>query len=530
MQQRASAAALAVREKPVGFNGLWGFSGDKRFLIDPTTITAVVDAQKKSRGLDSADKLRKVDERAKKQEQCVVRSPRARSATIQHGRQIVFGCFNNRKNMCRDHVLKGDVHMPVIHRLCVLMNEMVKALSKEVRESCTALYVFAGEDDDDDRCPLVVHELLVLAREKPRMQLFANCTLEEMDLCAYGEGPRSTPGQRCPYEVRVATAVSRLSFTGVASRTSQVVSVSTSDELSVYLARMKRSWRVYPLQYRVVCEGPSLLRMVVDAYDAEFMLPPMQERAARKATFQLPRELEMGTPWRQTGDNLVDAEGELVDDSAPESGDDLGDNEDHDDVVEDRLAVVVEHRGMPVVAFDEEGENSNSSSDADSHSLERLLLEELEPRDDARPADLPREEDAEVPPEPAAASTDEPAGAPSLAACLAATEELHDGYFRCNVGPWQRFARCGRITIWPSTVPYEQRIVAIKCYIHGCSITRRRRWITNEEMLMWLFSGTVRDGAVDGPTARADKDEHTAKAVHMLPSAKQRQRELALRS
>ena len=100
------------------------------------------------------------------------------------------------------------------------------------------------------------------------------------------------------------------------------------------------------------------------------------------------------------------------------------------------------------------GENASGSSDADS--LERLFLEELEPRDDARPTDLPREEDVEVSLEPAAASADEPAGTHTLAACLAATEVLRDGNFRRDVVPWQRFAIFGRVTTWPLTAPYEQ--------------------------------------------------------------------------
>eukprot|EP00959_Pyramimonas_sp_CCMP1952_P269250 5629054-Pyramimonas_sp.AAC.1 len=63
------------------------------------------------------------------------------------------------------------------------------------------------------------------------------------------------------------------------------------------------------------------------------------------------------------------------------------------------------------------------------------------------------------------------------------------GDVTCPAPPFNCKKVAGRITTWPQTKPVEFRSVGCKCSYHpGCSVTRARCNISDNDLLCWLFS------------------------------------------
>ena len=73
------------------------------------------------------------------------------------------------------------------------------------------------------------------------------------------------------------------------------------------------------------------------------------------------------------------------------------------------------------------------------------------------------------------------------------------GVVECDLPPWRGLADgVGQLKEWPLSAAPEKRQVALRCLLHSrktnCCIVRRRP-VTNEMMLRWLFSAEIPAGA-----------------------------------
>jgi hypothetical protein len=92
-----------------------------------------------------------------------------------------------------------------------------------------------------------------------------------------------------------------------------------------------------------------------------------------------------------------------------------------------------------------------------------------------------------------------------------------DGKVWCPVPPYQEYHPVGRITAWPKNVPPASRNAARRCCLHtGCSISKKRRKVTDRQLLLWLFAGKLLEHGSLPPDAAA-RDEHKRLGLTMLP-------------
>ncbi len=77
--------------------------------------------------------------------------------------------------------------------------------------------------------------------------------------------------------------------------------------------------------------------------------------------------------------------------------------------------------------------------------------------------------------------------------CALAADISAAGYVTCSLPPWRGMGNVGRLTDWPADVAPEQRACSMKCWIHRgrCAIVRRRRHVTDDMMVRWLFGRRI---------------------------------------
>ena len=107
-----------------------------------------------------------------------------------------------------------------------------------------------------------------------------------------------------------------------------------------------------------------------------------------------------------------------------------------------------------------------------------------------------------------------PPGPPGPADYVATCTMTPLGYISTTLPPLSALAVVGRITDWPADKPEPDRSCSCRCYMHpGCTTpAKRRRFLTNDLLLRWLFAGDfLPDGTREEKKAAGERHKRMFK-------------------
>ena len=166
----------------------------------------------------------------------VVGAVQQRVAKLRAEDACVFGCYANKKNICR-HSLPA-VRARELDSLCLRFNAWVDDLGAPVAREAESLLWLKGQDDDlfgeGDRVDMVV--LLVDPVYQPKMQYWARCCLLGQDGVDQFRMPDAWP-----VVVSICSREARL------SPNFRTLDLVTSDELALQLTSGPKVWQLIPL-------------------------------------------------------------------------------------------------------------------------------------------------------------------------------------------------------------------------------------------------------------------------------------------
>ena len=412
-----------------------------------------------------------------------------RTSTVGDGVALMYGCYDQKKNVCRHHKLQEHQRGP-FENIVDLFKAWANSLEPPQQKSCAELIALIGSDGADDPNTIMLVELLIVCKLSPKMQFFGNCSVVGEDGAALArDGPVA---DAFPFTVDVRGRTPRLSC-GVADYDLQAVCSSTSDELALYMIGKKIDWELVPLSYTIDVGHPSLGRMIVHARGEAFSRPEPRRRAKQTVAIGLPAEFELGDPT---------AHGKVA--AHCSSFGHGGGRGEASAAVEDGVA----SGDMFDAAFLAHGVDL-----ADGVGPDTAPGAEEEVGDDifACVAETGGEEERER--EPSEASELPAVSATDFVAAAVVDEH---GYVSCPMAPFDTRRCVGRLTIYPASAPIGAQNVAMKCYLHdGCSVLRKRVKVSDERMIRWLLTG-VPIAAENRHDAVAIQRAHRVAAVAML--------------
>ena len=369
-------AVVAVEPQPVG--RIWGGDGDKYCPLPPSALVAQhKDMDKKSR-----------NECARCDPDLVVNSAPPRASTMAPPERCIFGCYNNKKNVCR--IALGDDMSRRVDGLVALFSSWVDSLTATVANRAESLLWLQGRSPDGV-VSVDMAALLVDARYRPKAQIFAKCLLQ---------GGRDQTDEQFvmpafPCTLKLAFGPTRLSnaFEGLR--------FATSDEICLEMVRLGLTWSIVPLEWTLPPAGECLMHMVVTGAGEPFV-PEKKARQPRsdvKGEFKNMMDvLELGDPVQlgvdranamaaaSSGDSgLAAPPSESVARGLPSDLADFMDEAALDgmprDVVADILEAFVEANGLEDVHLAEEavGGDVEAGEDGDESGGEEVDLENVGP-------------------------------------------------------------------------------------------------------------------------------------------------------
>ena len=358
------------------------------------------------------------------------------------------------------------------------------------------------------------------ARFQPVAQLYAPCHVLGSEAFA-GSMPRICMPSHFPFTVEICVAQPRMDWLTKRSRS---VSIVTSAELALAMAKLSSKWRMFPLVWRLPKDTDSLLQMEMVGHGEEFV--PRPKRQVRMHVWH--PELDGANHFQADPMDVGGAGGGhpppldgagLVDRGAGVGLED-SDDSDLEDIFQLGRADVESMGEAPLdvapdldVAFDaggvapgspgalggvEDGAVGAALSGPEDDRAEELLADDgLEPE----------------PPLPAPM-------APSVEELVANSAISPYGNVTCTLAPYSSMARVGRLTTWPVERPLHLRSASMQCSLHTgsgvtCSLARARATVSDATLLKWLYMGEFLP-------AGASKDERRRLAVAhkaLFPSA-----------
>lgn len=510
-QQQVVALADAA-ERP--FASPCGVSRDRNHLIEPAALVAAIKPPGSAQQHEAEDSVPATDP-------LYVRAPvQNRTAGVGQGHKLMFGCYTSHKNICREHGC-GSNRAAELDTIVGLLKKWVGTLTPGQSDGCSELVGFIGKNPGDESCILVV-ELLVLVRKKPKMQFFADC-------CGFGEMGRTMQYPLdYPQKIIICDRLSRLAVgtvDGGGGEARRGVCISTSDELGTFLLSLKSEWKMVGLKYDLDMSTSSLLRMDITGHGEEIDAATCHRARVQRLPrpLNIPAEFNMGDPFavgRAQAASACQLAAPLQ--AAPASdlaeSDSSGEDayvedfalEDIDpDTAGDIFELIAEARQLPP---ESEAARASVDSGEDPHAAAAEAVavdEEIEAHameeEGAEASALADEELIEAPAEAAEAPH------PSAEQCVEAAEIDDEGKVFCPLGKFAQYRPVGRITHWGAPGNLN---VGIRCSLHvSCSYSRKRSKFTNQQLLRWLFSGKLWEpGLVDADLKR----DHAIKAVAML--------------
>ena len=435
-------ACPSVTKKP--FRGVWqaAASANRHDIITPAAILTEYNAKNRS----DRSKAARHDPSL-----FVVGAVQQRVAKLRAEDASVFGCYANKKNICR-HSLPA-VRARELDSLCLRFNVWVDDLGAPVAREAESLLWLKGQDDDlfgeGDRVDMVV--LLVDPVYQPKMQYWARCCLLGEDGVAQFRMPDAWP-----VVVSICSREARL------SPNFRTLDLVTSDELALQLTSGTEVWQLIPLVWEFA-DTDSVLDMVITGAGEPFVKAPKVPKT-KVATVDLAAEVDVADPiahgragaWASTSAvrpaepagpaEPADGPSDGADDE--EAFADMGAHAEAENVVglsADVLEDIHEQMGFvmcvgePVDAFgvgDEDKEAALEVAMVDSD-----VDEECEAAEALFPVEAP----------PEAASFDRVP--PSIEECIMGAVVSDLGYVALSLPPWDQFPAVGRITTWPKDQP-----------------------------------------------------------------------------
>lgn len=424
--------------------------------------------------------------------------------TVDRGYTLMFGCFTKKQNVCRDHSLPVDLR-PAFDTLVRAINAWTGSLSKDQQSGSSELLAFVGRGDGGDlgQGMVMVFELLVLAKGSPKMQFFGDCGVVSEGFPLRAD--RVVPERwEFPLRVRILDRTARLSDAGEDAGECKSLSISTSDEVALFLLSQRPLWELVPVQYRIETAQRTLLDMSVFARGEVFQ-PPVMRRKRASVSFDLPAVFDLdpvahgrslatsASSSLHGGAGVADAEPALAGEGVLQL---LGDFDDFLEIPEDvRLDMLdglleAHEISSSVAPAAEDGEDTASAEAIDDDGLVRAAEAASSGHVDLFGGNAPEDDSGTV--EATAAGDYDHA-----IACARAAIIDDQGSVTCPLQPFDTFPlSCGRLTQFPKDAPHGRQNVSMRCHFHGCSAVRRRARFTDEAMLRWLFSGVLpTDGA-----------------------------------
>ena len=379
------------------------------------------------------------------------------------GSDLVFGCCNSRKNICR-HILNPNVQreMDVI---LSLLNKCVDDLGCEVARQASCLLWMRGIAVDPAEGPPV--DLVVLLSDpwySPKMQYWSRCALAA---CS-GEVCFSMP--EFPCLIQIAIKLNRLT-----DRFKQAF-MTTSDELAYEAALMVgRRWEIRPLRYTVK-DTESLLDMRVLGADEALHRSPPRTRKVPAAAFD--EAVFLGDPF------VVGTAQGIHGDDDPLPLDDEG-LEDGNEAMEEMVAGVLEEDVAADildcdagVAEDDAWPDEMGGGGSALYQDDPGLFDGADLQDDSFGVEAEEQEAVDA----------LQGGDVQSAISQAVISSL--GYVSVEVPPWNTLPSVGRVTSWPAATMLQNRSCSMKCYMHpGCGSPAKKRYaVEDRQLLEWLFS------------------------------------------
>ena len=485
-----------------GVGNLWepGSAGDPLALVAPAAIVAAYAAHssKVRRGLAVHEEGLHRSGGAPQRISALPEDPERQAA--------VFSCWEAKKNVCRE-VLPPETAGGV-ECLTKDLLACVESLTPAAKEDCTFLLLMRGlglEVAGVAEDPIDVVVLLSLPRKKPAMQIWARCTLRGSDQTHF-----RVPA--VPFNIEIGTTASRI------CQALQVVNLCTSDELALQLRRLRPRWEFFPLQWEEL-DDDSLLPLRVVGIQPRWE-PRIRRRTRRKPHARQPFMLdELDLDPLELG---RDAAGLSADVGTPDLADGGSEEEPGEDdlfvpevpaaFLEDTVEIFEEQLGLCLVedlAWQPGGGDNVAEEGDESQASDEAVEEDV----------AAHEPDEASLVEPEVVQLDVASSEGVDPVTLARVDDL--GYVTCPVDPWQKFPVLGRITTWPKQSPLEKRNVSCKCYMHvECSTpARRRRAVTDEQLLRWLFGGKCEPLCTRGRSEELQKEHSFFQEVMDGPSS-----------
>lgn len=453
--------------------------------------------------------------------------------------QATFGCYANKKNICRE-TLAGEVRQG-LDTLVLNLNRFVDSAGIQNARAAEVL-LWLRRRPPMEGAAGAQHVLLLLAdaRQRPKMQFFAPCRPTSSNDGNIFEWP-----EQYPFHVTIMQGISRLSpqFQGV--------KLMTSDEVCFELSGLGgAAWELSRPCWELA-HTDSLLDMVITGGGEVFIGGVQAAPAHRSGHFKVPKEdlldldpCAFGEAMARTAIPL----GQAPPLGPAASGGPLGEPGDGlqadgaegpDFFMDDLLDVfaalpdVLQENSLGAFLDDERDEGEVLPTEASGSSAD--AKEPTSPTASASQAvEVAQSEQDEqaVGDEAALAVVEAEAEAPDLQPPPASSEEAcaaavlsPGGYITCPLVGWSPVAAVGRITTWPEDKPMHSRSVSCRCYLHtGCSVAKIRAKVSAEELMTWLFKGGLELSATPA-RKKTLGEEHRAMWRAMLPAGAGRARQ-----
>lgn len=438
------------------FSGVWACSSSGNHLFDPSEYLAFQEDEKKISKTDKKESDR--DSRI------TIRAPvPARCGQYDADTNaILFGCYCNKKNICRTHVVPQHM-VPPLDRLTLLIIRWAETYSDDDLALCKPLgwlHDKSQDDlDDEECCDRDVVFVVGDVRKQPKMVYCYVCSL-----CPAPDKWRITVPD-CPYRVGLTVGHSRL------SDKKQAFVQFTSDELVWRLLQDSSEWCLRQLDWNLPTDTADITLHDVIGFHKDFIIPGAQRKEKQstssktKAATEVSSLMAMGDPLACSNLTNSSSSGDA---NAATNG---------DDKPADDLAV-------------------DASADEDDELVQGLPGEFVE--------DMIAEQteahglDVAIPDDGDSSSEDDPPSALDYAdACLVDG----DGYITCSLPPFTDKSKkfIGRITSWAPGGGIADPLkinISCSCFLHGrCKAPAKTLKFMNEETLkVWLFRAQCEPG------------------------------------
>ena len=430
---------VVVHDQPVrDFRGLWTNHTDTATIFSEATL--------KSLAAPAEDDQTLADPAGVSENDQDIQVAPLRCEKTGRGWTPLWGCACNVKNICRSHGLLSAPDILKLNARTAHLNSWARSLEKSLLEEVTSFALFSTSARAQDGSSLDRICLLSDCIFKPFAQYLTLCHLP-------GNSSTSFEVPLVPFKLRIGASPGSSRIRG----SWRSFWTRTSDEFALELQRAADDWRLIPLECEFDSDSASLRDCIVLGFCSEIPMP-------RRAAVNKRSYAEM---WEMAALDLSDdlsvlavpAEAASVSESHQEESDEEG-NRFQDGCFDSDLEA----------AFDES---------------EEAIAEE-----DAMAApELPDDPAAS---EVAAAQNAEAALAAFAEQCVLSCSVSRAGYVRCDLPPWQQKDYVGLLKEWPMHLAPDKRTVSMNCKIHrNCILVKRRRDVTDDQLLRWLFRGKV---------------------------------------